>query len=85
MGTGTSMLSELLERFVYLIPKLITAGIIMLIGEGVARLIPSCGRAVLVAAWAIAWMELDLAVAIATGAFLIVLGALALRFALPFG
>ena len=100
-----TVLSELLEKLVGLIPQLITAGIILLVGWGVAaavsravlralyqeefdraRLVAKLVRAaILVFTCAIALVELDIAVAIVTGAFLIAFGALALGFALAFG
>ncbi|MCU0783949.1 MAG: hypothetical protein MUF81_07855 [Verrucomicrobia bacterium] len=100
-----TVLSQLLEKLVQLIPQLITAGIILLIGWGVggavsrsvqrglvqeeferARLVARIVRtAIVVVACAIALVELDIAVAIVTGAFLIAFGALALSFVLAFG
>jgi len=100
-----TVLSQLLERLVLLIPQLITAVLVLLIGWGVAsaasravqRMLVQeeferarlAGRivqaAILVAVCAIALVELDLAVAIVTGAFLIAFGALALCFVLAFG
>jgi Mechanosensitive ion channel, conserved TM helix len=100
-----SVLSKLLEKLVQLVPQLITAGIILLIGWGVAnavaravhramiqeefdraRLVSRIVRsAILVVACAIALVELQVAVAIVTGAFLITFGALALSFVFAFG
>jgi hypothetical protein len=100
-----TVLSELLEKFILLIPQLIVAGVILLIGWAVgagtsravqralyqeefarARLVAKLVRsAILVVACAIALVELDIAVTIVTGAFLITFGALALSFALAFG
>ncbi len=100
-----TVLSELLEKLVNLIPQLITAGITLLIGWGIAgavsrgvqrglvqeeferaRLVARIVRAaVLVVACSIALVELDVAVTIVTGAFLIVFGALALAFVFAFG
>lgn len=100
-----TVLSQLLEKLVHLIPQLISAGIILLIGWGVAtavsrevqrelvqeeferaRFLSRIVRAaILVVACAIALVELDIAVAIVTGAFLITFGALALSFVLAFG
>ncbi len=100
-----TVLSQLVEKLVGLIPQLITAGVILLIGWGVAtavsrsvlralfqeeferaRLVARIVRAaILVFTCAIALVELDIAVGIVTGAFLIAFGALALGFALAFG
>jgi Mechanosensitive ion channel, conserved TM helix len=100
-----TVLSELLEKLVGLIPQLITAGVILLIGWGVAsavsravlrtlyqeefdraRLVAKLVRAaILVFTCAVALVELNIAVGIVTGAFLIAFGALALGFALAFG
>jgi len=100
-----TVLSQLLERFVHLVPRLITAGIILLIGWGIAGVVSRAVQrgliqeeferarlvsrivhaAVLVVACAIALVELEVAVAIVTGAFLIAFGALALCFILAFG
>jgi len=100
-----TVLSDLLERFVHLIPRLITAGIMLLIGWGVAgvvsravqrgliqeeferaRLVSRVVRsAILGVACAIALVELNVAVTIVTGAFLIAFGALGLCFVLAFG
>ena len=100
-----TVLSELLEKLVGLIPQLITAGVILLVGWGAAtavsravqralfqeeferaRLVARIVRAaILVFTCAIALVELDIAVGIVTGAFLIAFGALALGFALAFG
>lgn len=100
-----TVLSQLLERLVNLIPQFITAIIIMLVGWGVAtavsravqralvqeeferaRLVSQIVRAaLLVLACAIALVELEVAVVIVTGAFLIAFGALALSFVLAFG
>ncbi len=100
-----TVLSELLEKLVLLIPQLISAALVLLIGWAVAsaasravqRMLVQeeferarlAGRivqaAILVAVCAIALVELDLAVTIVTGAFLIAFGALALCFVLAFG
>ncbi len=100
-----TVLSELLEKLVHLIPQLLTAAIILLLGWGVAtavsraaqralvqeeferaRLVSRIVRsAILVLACAIALVELDVAVTIVTGAFLIAFGALALSVVLAFG
>lgn len=100
-----TVLSQILEKFILLIPQLIVAGIIVLIGWAVAagtsravhralyqeefgraRLVAKIVRsAILIIACAIALVELDIAVTIVTGAFLITFGALALSFALAFG
>ncbi len=100
-----TVLSELLEKLVGLVPQLITAGVILLIGWSVAaavsrsvlralfqeeferaRLVARIVRAaILVFTCAIALVELNIAVGIVTGAFLIAFGALALGFALAFG
>lgn len=100
-----TVLSQLLEKLVNLVPQLVTAGIILLIGWGVAgmvsrgvqrglaqeeferaRLVARIVRsAVLVITCAIALVELDVAVVIVTGAFLIAFGALAFCFVLAFG
>jgi hypothetical protein len=100
-----TVLSELLQKLVELVPQLITAGIILLVGWAVAagvsravmralyqeefdraRLVARIVRAaILVMTSAIALVELDIAVAIVTGAVLIVFGALAFGFALAFG
>jgi hypothetical protein len=101
-----AVLAELLDKLVNLIPQLITAGIILLIGWGVvgtavsravqralvqeeferARLVARIVRAaILVLTGAIALVELDVAVGIVTGAFLIAFGALALSFVFSFG
>lgn len=100
-----TVLSRLLERLVLLVPQLLTAALILLVGGGVAAAVSRAvqralhqeefGRAQLVArivraaimvvAAAIALVQLEIAVGIVTGAFLIVFGALALSFALAFG
>jgi len=100
-----AVLAQLLQKLVELIPQLITAGLILLIGWAVAtavaravqraliqeeferaRLVSRIVRAaILVVTGAIALVELDIAVAIVTGAFLIAFGALALCFVLAFG
>jgi hypothetical protein len=100
-----TVLSQLLEKTVLLIPQLLTAGLVLVIGWGVAnaasravqrtlaqeeferpRLVARTVRAaILVVACAIALVELNLAVAIVTGAFLVAFGALALCFVLAFG
>ena len=100
-----TVLSQLLEKLVRLIPQLITAAIILLIGWGVATAVSRAvlrtlyqeeferarlvarivHAAVLVFASAVALVELDIAVAIVTGAFLIAFGALALSAVLAFG
>jgi hypothetical protein len=100
-----TVLSQLLEKLILLIPQLILAAVILLVGWAVAaaasravhrgltqeefaraRLVAKIVRtAILVIAYAIALVELDIAVTIVTGAFLITFGALALSFALAFG
>ena len=100
-----TVLSELLQKLVAFIPQLITAGIILLVGWGVAaavfravlralfqeefdraRLVARLVRAaILVFTCALALVELNIAVGLVTGAFLIAFGALALGFALAFG
>lgn len=100
-----TVLSELLQKLVAFIPQLIAAGIILLVGWGVAaavfrtvlralfqeeftraRLVARLVRAaILVFTCALALVELDIAVGIVTGAFLIAFGALGLGFALAFG
>jgi Mechanosensitive ion channel, conserved TM helix len=100
-----TVLSELLEKLIGLIPQLLTAGIILLIGWGVAAAVSRAvlrtlfqeeferarlaaklvHAAILVFTCAVALVELDIAVGIVTGAFLIAFGALALGFALAFG
>jgi hypothetical protein len=100
-----TVLSQLLDRLVELVPQLITAGIILLVGWAVAaavsravlralcqeefdraRLVARLVRAaILVLTSAIALVEMDIAVVIVTGGFLIAFGALALGFALAFG
>jgi len=92
------VLSQLLDKLVNLIPQLITAGLILLIGWGIAsavsravqralvqeeferaRLVSRIVRSsILVVVSAIALVELQVAVVIVTGAFLITFGALAL-------
>ncbi|HEX5398536.1 MAG TPA: hypothetical protein VFY06_05745 [Verrucomicrobiae bacterium] len=100
-----TVLSQLLEKLVAFIPQLIAAGLILLVGWGVAaavfravlralfqeefaraRLVARLVRsAILVFTCALALVELDIAVGIVTGAFLIAFGGLALSFALAFG
>lgn len=100
-----TVLAELLEKLVHLIPQLVTAGIILLAGWGVATAVSRAVQralvqeeferarlasrivrsAILVVACAIALVELDVAVTIVTGAFLIAFGALGLTFVLAFG
>jgi hypothetical protein len=100
-----TVLSELLERLVGLIPQLLTAGIILLVGWGAAAAVSRAvlralfqeeferarlaarlvHAAILVFTCAIALVELNIAVGIVTGAFLIAFGALAFGFALAFG
>jgi hypothetical protein len=100
-----TVLSQLLEKLVLLIPQLIIAILILLIGWSIATAASRAahralvqeeferarlaGRivygAILVLASAIALVELDIAVGIVTGAFLIAFGALALGFVLAFG
>lgn len=100
-----TVLSELLEKLVVLIPQLIVVSIILLVGwgaaAGVSRAVQRAlfqedfGRArlagrvvrgtILVLTCAIALVELNIAVVLVTGAFLITLGALALGFAIAFG
>jgi hypothetical protein len=100
-----TVLSELLEKLVNLIPQLITAAIVLGVGWGVAtttsravqrtlyqeeferaRLVARIVHAaILIVASAIALVELNIAVAIVTGAFLIAFGGLALCFVFAFG
>jgi Mechanosensitive ion channel, conserved TM helix len=100
-----TVLSGLLEKLVGLIPELITAGIILLVGWAAAaavsravlralyqeefdraRLVAKLVRAaILIFTCAVALVELNIAVGIVTGAFLIAFGAFALGFALAFG
>lgn len=100
-----TVLSQLLERLVLLIPQLLTATVIMLAGAGIASAVARAVQrallqeeferaqlvarivraAILVVASAIALVQLDIAVGIVTGAFLIAFGALALSFVLAFG
>jgi MFS family permease len=100
-----TVLSELLEKLVRLIPQLIVAAIVLGVGWGVAtttsravqrtlyqeeferaRLVARIVHAaILIVASAIALVELDIAVTIVTGAFLIAFGALSLCFVLAFG
>jgi len=100
-----TVLSQLLERLVLLIPQLIIAAIILMVGWGVATTVSRAvqralyqeeferarlgGRivhaAVLVLSSAIALVQMGIAEAIVTGAFLIAFGALALSFVLAFG
>lgn len=100
-----TVLSELLEKLVGLIPQLIVAGVILLVGWaaaaavsravlralyqeefGRARLIARLVRAaILVFTCAVVLVELNIAVGVVTGAFLIVFGALAFGVALAFG
>jgi hypothetical protein len=100
-----AFLSTLLEKMILLIPQIIVAGIILLVGWAVAasvsravhrtlfqeefgraRLMAKIARtAILIVACAIALVELDIAVTVVTGAFLITFGALALSFAIAFG
>ncbi len=100
-----TVLSQLLEKLVLLIPQLVTAALILLIGWGVAagvtravqralyqeeferpRLAARVVRwAILVTTVTIALVELNIAVPIVTGAFLITIGALALGGVLAFG
>ncbi len=100
-----TVLSELLQRFVELVPRLLLAFVVLVVGWGVAsgvsrsvqralyqeefdraRLAARLVRAaILVVACAIALVELQIAVTIVTGAFLIAFGALALSFVLAFG
>jgi len=100
-----TVLSQLLEKLVLLIPQLISASIILLIGWGVATAVSRAvqrtlyqeeferarlvGRivhaAIIVVACAIALVELDIAVTIVTGAFLVAFSALALSGVLAFG
>ena len=99
------VLSALLEKVVNLIPQLVTAIIVLLIGWGVANAVSRAVQsalvqeeferarfvsrfvrsAILVVACAIALVELNVAVTIVTGAFLIAFGALALCVVLAFG
>jgi len=100
-----TVLSQLLDKVVLLIPDLVTAVIILLAGWGVAagvargvqralnheeferaRLAARFVRwAILVTTTAIVLVQLNIAVVIVTGAFLIVFGALALCAVLAFG
>lgn len=100
-----TVLSELLEKLVHLIPQLVTAGIIMLVGWGVASAVSRAVQralvqeeferarfasrivrsAILVVTCAVALVELQVAVTIVTGAFLIAFGALALCVVFAFG
>ena len=100
-----TVLSELLEKVIVLIPQLVVAALLLLIGWAVAgaasravqralfqeefaraRFAGKIVRAaILIVACAIALVELDIAVTIVTGAFLITFGALALSVALAFG
>jgi hypothetical protein len=100
-----TVLSELLQKLIVLIPQLMVATLILLIGWAVAgtasrtvlralvqeefaraRFVAKMARAaILIVACAIALVELDIAVTIVTGAFLITFGALALSFVLAFG
>lgn len=100
-----TMLSRLLERLVLLVPQLLTAAIILLIGSGVAAAVSRAvqralhqeeferaqlvARIVRAAIWvvaaAVALVQLEIAVPIVTGAFLLAFGALAVSFALAFG
>ena len=100
-----TVLSQLLDKVVLLIPELVTALIILMIGWGTAtgvsrgvqralyqeeferaRLAARLIRwAILVTTAAIALVQLDIAVVIVTGAFLIAFGALALCVVLAFG
>jgi MFS family permease len=100
-----TVLSQLLEKLVHLIPQLVTAGLILLIGWGIAAAVSRAVQralvqeeferarlasrivrsAILVVTCAIALVELQVAVTIVTGAFLIAFGALALCAVLAFG
>ena len=100
-----TVLSQMLEKFVFMIPQLIVAIIIVSAGWAIANTASrsvqrtlyqeEIGRArlvarivygtILIVTCAIALVELELAVTIVTGAFLIVFGALALAFVLAFG
>lgn len=100
-----TVLSRLLEHLLLLVPQLVTAAIILLVGAGVAagvsravhrallqeqferaQLVARLVRAaILVVAAAIALVQLEIAVGIVTGAFLIAFGALGLGFVLAFG
>jgi hypothetical protein len=100
-----TVLSQLLDKVVLLIPELVTAAMILLIGWGTAtgvsrgvqralyqeeferaRLAARLVRwAILVTSAAIALVQLEIAVVIVTGAFLIAFGALALCAVLAFG
>jgi Mechanosensitive ion channel, conserved TM helix len=100
-----TVLSNLLEKLVVLIPQLMIVGVILLVGWGVAaavsravqralfqeeferaRLVARIVRAaILVFTCAIALVELNIAVVLVTGAFLVTFGALALGFAIAFG
>jgi Mechanosensitive ion channel, conserved TM helix len=102
---GLTLLSELLERFLQLIPTLIGAGFIVLVGYGIAlaisrnfqrvlyqegvehaRLIGHVVRwVIVVTVVAIALVQLDIAVQLVTGAYLIAFGAAALGIVLAVG
>jgi Mechanosensitive ion channel, conserved TM helix len=100
-----TVLSQLLERVVLLIPKLIAAVVILLIGWGVAGGVSRAVRralyqeeferarlvariiyaAILLFTIALALVELEIAVPLVTGAFLIAFGAIALTAVLAIG
>jgi Mechanosensitive ion channel, conserved TM helix len=100
-----AVLSQFLEKLVLLIPQLITAVIILLIGWGAATTVSRSVQralyqeeferarlvarivhaAIIVVACAIALVELNIAVTIVTGAFLIAFGALGLSFVFAIG
>lgn len=100
-----TVLSRLLDELVVLIPKLGAAGLMLLVGWGVATVVERSvrraldqeefGRArlagrivyvsVLILTAAIVLVQLEIAPAVVTGAFLIAFGALALTFALAVG
>lgn len=100
-----TVLSRLLESLLFLVPQLVTAAIVLLVGTGVAaaafrgvqrallqeefpraHLVARLVRAaILLVSAAIALVQLQIAVGIVTGAFLIAFGALGLGFVLAFG
>jgi hypothetical protein len=100
-----TVLSQLMERLVLLIPQLIVAAVILLAGWGVAAAVSRAVQralfqeeferarlvarivyaAILVVTCAIVLVQLNIAVSVVTGAFLIAFGALALGFVLAFG
>ena len=100
-----TVLSQLLGKLVLLIPRLMTATIVLLSGWGIAGAVSRAVRralyqeefekarlvgriiyaAIVFLTIAIALVQLEIAVAIVTGACLIAFGALALSFVLAFG